>query len=95
MTRQLRGKLFEAVVMLDYYEWKAKPSTPPEKGTRYLRMIKDDGALGAAKKLMRPQHRRGAKQDYGIEYWMLDHRFRRLFTEPELAEAKLRTEGLL
>jgi hypothetical protein len=26
---------------------------------------------------------------------MLDRRFRRLFTEPELAEAKLRTEGLL
>ena len=60
MTTQLRAKLFEAVVLLEYFEWKAKPSTPHEKGTRYLRMIKADGARGAAKKLMRPQHRRGA-----------------------------------
>jgi hypothetical protein len=94
MTRQLRVKLFEAVVLLEYFQWKAKPSTPPKKGIRYLRMIKADGARGAAKKLMRPQHRRGAMHDYGIEYNMQDRRFRQLFTKAELKEAKLRTDGL-
>jgi hypothetical protein len=90
----MRVKLFEAVVLLDYYKWKAEPSTPPKKGIRYLRMIKADGALGAAKKLMRPQHRRGAKHDYGIEYIMRRPTFRELFTKAELKEAKLRTDGL-
>ena len=49
MKASERKQWFEAMVLLDYYRWKSKPSTERRDGTRYRGLITRNGALKAAK----------------------------------------------
>ena len=86
---------FEAVTMTGIQEGKRLGYNP----TRYLMMVKERGAVGAAKQVLRPGpipdgfttlahlHQR---PDLTTEYTALIPEFRELFTDAELAEAEIR-----
>src|SRR5262245_37683104 len=83
---------FEAVVLVDYYEWRAAFGPHDRRGRRYRGVITRCGAMGAAKRLLRSGSNRKKCKDFGIEYLVVDARFRRLFTPWELAEAQKRID---
>jgi hypothetical protein len=83
---------FEAVVLVDYYEWRAAFGPHDRRGRRYRGLITRCGGVGAAKRLLRSRSNRKKRDEFGIEYLVVDARFRRLFTAWELAEAQDRID---
>jgi hypothetical protein len=93
---QTAEQRFEAVTMAGIEEGKRLFNYNP---TRYIVMVRERGAVGAAKQVLRPGpipdgfvtlahlHQR---PDLTTEYTALMPEFRELFTEAELAEAEIR-----
>jgi 5-methylcytosine-specific restriction protein A len=74
-------------------------------GNYYLRELRNKGGLATAKRLLKPSRRTGVaaglqalidagRVDLSVEAVALEQRFRALFTEDELAEARRRLEDL-
>lgn len=70
----------------------------------FIRDLRVEGAVGSAKKMLRPQKKGGVhrglqrlldagRTDIALEHIVLQERFRHLFTEAELAEAQRRVDS--
>lgn len=92
LSRHQLARYFEAVVLVDYYEWRARYGPHNRRGRRYKGLITRLGGVGAAKHLLHSRSNRTKREAFGIEYFVVDARFRRLFTAWELAEAQNRID---
>lgn len=96
MSDETPAQRFEAVTMAGIEEGKRLFNYP---ASRYLQMVRERGAVGAAKHVLRPgppadgfvtlAHLNG-RPDLTTEYTALLPEYRELFTDDELAEAQRR-----
>lgn len=96
MTKQERADWLTAEVLLDYYRWRAlEVPKGSGAGIRYrgmlTRSIKATGSVVAAIKQLLASRANGNKRDeVGAEYFVVNPRFRVLFTAAERKEAQAR-----
>lgn len=95
MSNETPAERFEAVTLAGIAESKQLGCNP----TRYLQMVRERGAVGAAKQVLRPGPpadgfvtlaHLNQRPDLTTEYTALMPEFRELFTDDELAVAESR-----
>jgi hypothetical protein len=93
MTKARLAEWFTDKLLVDYYQWRLTLPSGSRRGTRYKSMITRLGGVGAMKQLLRSTGNRRKRSEFGAEYFVTLPQFRPLFTQREIAEAKIRLKA--
>lgn len=87
MTKAQLAESFTDKVLIDYYQWRLTLPKGSRRGIRYKGMITRFGAAGTIKRLLASRTNKRRALEFGAEQWVLNPRFRSLFSAAQIKEA--------